>query len=127
MLSPKQLNEKGEPAMAVVKNGRTTGTTFGWLNGLESHVRYYHLNNNSNVPTLKFKTNETTIVPYAREHGAFSARGDSGSAILDRNGRVVALLTGGGGLTDVTDITFATCWYQLLPLINETLPGAFVL
>ena len=61
-------------------------------------------------------------MPYGGR-GAFSDGSDSGSIILDREGRIVALLTGGGGLTNKTDVTFATVWYELEPLIKKTLPG----
>ena len=116
MRQPTQRNSRGDLAMPVIKNGMTTGTTVGWLNGLKSLVRHYsHYN-------ISFTSFETTIVPYG-ERGAFSEHGDSGSIILDRKGRIVALLTGGGGLTDETDVTFATAWYALEPHIKNTLEG----
>ncbi|RDX47194.1 hypothetical protein OH76DRAFT_1456816 [Lentinus brumalis] len=114
---PTQRNAKGDPAMPVIKNGRGTGTTVGWVNGLKSLVRH------SDYDDIKFTSLETTILPYSQP-GGFSNRGDSGSIIVDRRGRVVALLTGGGGTTNETDITFATAWYDLEPLIKSTLPDA---
>jgi len=117
---PTQRNAKGDPAMPVIKNGKTTGTTTGWVNGLESLVRHY------DYYKIDFTSLETTIIPYGGR-GAFSDSGDSGSVIVDRKGRIVAILTGGGGLTDETDITFATAWYALEPLIKKTLPGVYVL
>jgi len=98
---PTQLNANGEPAMPVIKNGLATGTTVGWLNGLKSLVRHYDRYG------IDFISLETTIVPYG-ERGAFSDSGDSGSVILDRKGRIVAVLTGGGGANNETDVTFAT-------------------
>jgi hypothetical protein len=116
MRQPTQHNGRGGLAMPVIKNGLTTGTTIGWLNGLKSLVRHYDFYD------ITFTSFETTIVPYGGR-GAFSEGGDSGSIILDRNGRIVALLTSGGGLTDETDVTFATAWYMLEPHIKETLKG----
>ncbi|KAJ3485231.1 hypothetical protein NLI96_g5104 [Meripilus lineatus] len=120
ILNPTQHNKNGDPAMPVIKNGSTTGTTIGWLNGLESLVtRRYGLNGQHT-----FTSTETTVVPYGGSRlGAFSEDGDSGSLILDRKGRIVGLLTGGGGLTNRTDVTFATAWYALEPHIRDTLPG----
>jgi hypothetical protein len=76
---PKQLNAHGDKAMPVIKNGSTTGTTVGWVNGLESLVRYY------SDYELEFTAFETTILSYGGR-GAFSDKGDSGAIILDRGG-----------------------------------------
>jgi len=116
LLKFKQLNANGEPALAVVKNGRTTGTTMGWVNRLKSLVRHYDC-----IGT--FWSRELTVVAHHGALGAFSAEGDSGSIIADRGGRIVALLTGGGGLTNATDVTFATPFCQLEKRIKEAMPG----
>lgn len=107
---PKQLNANGDNAMPVIKNGLTTDTTVGWVNGLKSLVRYYVDSD------LEFTTLETIIVPY----------GGRGAVILDRKGRIVAMLTGSGGMTDETDVTFGTAWYELEPHIKKTFPGCFL-
>ena len=116
---PKQLNVHGDKAMPVIKNSLTTGTTVGWVNGLKSLVRYY------DGCDLEFTALETTIVPYGGR-GAFSDKGDSGAIILDRGGRIVAVLTGSGGSTDETDVTFGTAWYELEPHIKKALPGCYL-
>ncbi|TEB33531.1 hypothetical protein FA13DRAFT_159525 [Coprinellus micaceus] len=121
MLNPKQRGPDGEPRMPVIKNGRTTGTTVGWLNGLKTLARHYRI---KGVENIDFQTMETTILPYGGCRGAFSAGGDSGAAILDRNGRFAALLTGSGGLNGETDITFATPAYELMPRIKKAVLGA---
>lgn len=105
--------------MPVIKNGSTTGTTVGWVNGLESLVRYY------SDCELEFTAFETTILSYGGP-GAFSDKGDSGAIILDREGRIVAMLTGGGGTADTTDVTFGAAWYDLEPHIKKALPGCFL-
>jgi len=116
---PKQLDTHGYNAMPVIKNGLTTGTTVGWVNGLESLVRYYPDHE------LEFTALETTILSYGGR-GAFSEKGDSGAIILDRGGRIVAMLTGGGGTAGENDVTFGTAWYDLEPHIKKTLPGCFL-
>lgn len=104
--------------MAVVKNGRTTGTTVGWVNGLKSLVRHY------NYVNPEFTSRELTIIPYGGSvHGAFSDAGDSGSIVAERNGRIVGLLTGSAGSTNTTDVTFATLYCELEKRIQEVLPG----
>ena len=41
LLRFKQLNPNGNPALTVVKNGRTTGMTMGCVSSLKSLVRHY--------------------------------------------------------------------------------------
>lgn len=93
----------------------------GWASQLKSLVRHY------DYIGIDFWSRELTIVPYDGESGAFSAEGDSGSIIADRGGRIVALLTGGGGLNNSTDITFATPYCQLEERIEEAMPGVRLL
>ncbi|KIM29468.1 hypothetical protein M408DRAFT_15836 [Serendipita vermifera MAFF 305830] len=120
-LRPKQRDAKGDTALAVAKNSRTTGTTTGWYSELKSLVRYYKFIN------VEFTSRELTIVPYDNKPGtgAFSDRDDSGAAIVDRGGRVVALLTGGGGggISDATDVTFASPYCEVEKRMKEIFPG----
>lgn len=51
---------------------------------------------------------KVAILPYDKLRGPFSAPGDSSSVILDRIGRIVALLTGSGGTTGDTDVAYWT-------------------
>ena len=66
--------------------------------------------------------------PPTPARGAFSDGGDSGSIIAERGGRIVALLTGGGGgITNATDVTFSTPYCELEKRIEEVLPGVCLL
>jgi len=60
----------------VVKNGRTTGTTVGWIRSLKFLVRYYKFIN------VEFTSRELTVVAYDDKpgRGASSTEGDSGAA-----------------------------------------------
>ena len=75
--------------LTVVKNGTSTGFTFGRATGIESFFRDYK----------EYRINSTSmeiaIYPYIYKDGAFSAPGDSGSIIADANNRLVSMLTGG--------------------------------
>jgi len=51
--------------------------------------------------------------------GAFTDRGDSGAVIVDRQGRIGSLLTSGAGITDSTEITYATPISFLLKCIQN--------
>ena len=101
----------------VVKRGLATLTTIGCLNGFESHVRrYYPLGSRDSV--------EAAVYRYDNDAGPFSRRGDSGSVIVDDLGKFVALLTGGTGPTDASDITFGSPMYWLWEVIKAQFPDA---
>lgn len=117
LLSFKQLDVNGNPALTVVKNGTSSGTTIGSVSSLRSLTRNYK------SLGATFWSRELTIIPYHGARSPFSERGDSGSIIADRSGRIVALLTGSGGVTDAVDVTFATPYCQLEKRIKEALPG----
>ncbi|KAJ7237710.1 hypothetical protein B0H12DRAFT_1212216 [Mycena haematopus] len=101
--NPQHLDVHGEKCLLVVKNGSTTGTTVGRVNGLESFTRIYdeygvkQTSVDSGFAVLAYKT-----------RGKISDPGDSGSIFPSRDGRIVGILTGGAGSTDETDITYLT-------------------
>ncbi|KAG7451365.1 uncharacterized protein BT62DRAFT_927053 [Guyanagaster necrorhizus] len=116
---PQHLDIHGEKALLVVKNGQTTGTTIGRVNGLESFTRVY------TTYGVKYTSIEVAILPYTdndKLRGPFSAPGDSGAIILDRAGRIVALLTGGGGTNHETDVTYGTPYWWLEKKIKKAFP-----
>ena len=117
---PQHLDAHGEKALLVVKNGLTTGTTIGRANGLDSFTRFYTDHD------IKNTSIETAILPYDKRHCPFSAKGDSGAIILDRAGRIVALLTGGSGKTDETDVTYGTPYWWLETQIKKAFPDCFL-
>jgi len=89
---PESELANGDPSLAVVKNGRTKGTTMGgWYRLLVSRAHCRPL-----------------------RHHVWLLLGQ-GQLGLNRGGRIVALLTGGGGLTNVTDVTFAARTLKLWP------------
>ncbi|KAG7442270.1 uncharacterized protein BT62DRAFT_973805 [Guyanagaster necrorhizus] len=116
---PQHLDIHGEKALLVVKNGPTTGTTVGRVNGLESFTRVY------TDYSAKYVSIEVAILPYTDNKklpSSFSAPGDSGAIILDRAGRIVALLTGGGGTNHETDVTYGTPYWWLEEKIKKAFP-----
>ncbi|KAI5987346.1 hypothetical protein F5J12DRAFT_728538 [Pisolithus orientalis] len=115
--TPNNKDHKGDPMRYVIKRGLTTLTTIGCLNGFESHVRrYFALGSRDSV--------ETAVYPYDTISGPFSRGGDSGSIIVDALGKFVALLTGGTGPTDSSEITFGTPMHWLWDIIKTQFPGA---
>ena len=107
ILAAAQIRESGGqdandyPTRFVIKRGAATMTTIGRLNGFESRKRLYSLLGN-------FDSIEAAVYPRDNYSGPFSRGGDSGSAIVGANNDLVALLTGGCGLTDSSDIAYGT-------------------
>ncbi|WVO14612.1 hypothetical protein L204_102249 [Cryptococcus depauperatus] len=81
--NPQQLDVNGEPCLLVVKNDRTTGTSIGRATGMESFIRIYK------EYGIEETSKEIAVLPYNNKTGPFSAPGDSGSIVLDRNGRIL--------------------------------------
>ena len=107
------LDENDDPCLMVIKRGNTTGLTVGRANNIFSYARNYY--NDNKTETSK----EWAILPFDSKSGPFSAKGDSGSVIVDRLGRIGGLLTGGAGATSSLDITYATPIGFLLKRMQE--------
>lgn len=118
--NPKQLDGNEEEFLPVVKNGKTTGVTIGRGTGIESFVRQY---DNYGV---KRTSMEIAVYPYSYRDGAFSAPGDSGSIVVDGQGRIVGLLTGGTGTSDSTDVTYLTPYFWLDERVKEVFPNSYL-
>ena len=115
---PNSQDLKGDPVRFVIKRGHTTFTTIGRLSGFESHLRRYSL-----VGT--FDSVEAAVYPYDSDSGPFSRGGDSGALIAGPEAEFAALLTGGTGPTDSSDITYGTPMYWLWKnVIKRQFPDA---
>lgn len=102
MRNPKTFDQNNSPALSVLKRARTTGVTCDVANEVDSYVRIYFSDNSPFVPK------EWPIVAFDKSFAPFSARGDSGSLVVDAEGRMGCMLTGGSGYMDRTDVTYAT-------------------
>ncbi|KAI0261162.1 hypothetical protein BC834DRAFT_925619 [Gloeopeniophorella convolvens] len=119
MRNPQHPDAHGEKCLLVVKNSSTTGTTVGRTNGLESFTR---INDEYGIQTTSI---EIAVLPY-KARGKFSGRGDSGSVVLARDGRIVGILTGGAGSAGETDITYLTPYWWVEQQIKAKYPGCFL-
>jgi len=90
----------------------TTGVTIGRATGIESFVREGEDKTSMAV----------TVYPYSHRDGPFSARGDSGSIIVDGRGRIVGLLIGGVGATGDFDVTYLTPYFWIEEHIKNAFP-----
>ncbi|PIL30721.1 hypothetical protein GSI_06889 [Ganoderma sinense ZZ0214-1] len=114
--NPQHLDVHNRKCLVVVKNGATSATTFGRVNGLESFVRY----------CSPHGINETSIefaVLRFSNHRRFSEPGDSGSIVLDRTGKIVGVLTGGGPDEDGPDVSYITPYFDIHAQLTAKFPG----
>ena len=115
---PKMYDQNGDACIIVLKRGRTTGLTVGRTSTFVSYTRKYFSDNDTAV------SKEWTILSFDKLSGTLSAKGDSGSVVIDGAGRVVGILTGGGGATDSTDVSYVTPLYFVMETIRRYEPLA---
>jgi hypothetical protein len=116
MRKPTMYDRNNNPCIMVIKRGRTTGLTVGRANDILSYTRNYF-----------GVSKEWAILPFDHRSGAFSAKGDSGSVVVDGAGRIGGVLTSGGGDTDSSDVTYVTPIDFVLKTIrgNKSLAKAY--
>lgn len=123
--NPDNLDIFNEPTLLAVKNGRTTGTTFGGVNGLESVTQH--------IPEhgISMQALEYIVVGYDTQtlkSGRFSSFGDSGSIVAGRDGRIIGQLTSGaGGVIDSVDRSYITPFFSLKTSIEKIFPDCQLL
>ncbi|KAF9483415.1 hypothetical protein BDN70DRAFT_771829, partial [Pholiota conissans] len=110
--------ESDDYCLMVIKRGTATDLTVGRSNNICSYTRNYF--DGEEVQTSK----QWAILQHNQKtREAFSAKGDSGSAVVDKQGRIGGLLTSGArdphsSDTDF-DITYATPINFLLKRLKE--------
>lgn len=121
MRRPTTYDENDNPCIMVLKRGRTTGLTVGRANNIFSYTRIYFDRTYTGV------SKEWAVMPFNKNSGPFSDKGDSGSVVVDAMGRIGGLLTGGSGITDRTDVTYVTPITFVLKTIrsNKALAKAY--
>ncbi|EAU93576.1 hypothetical protein CC1G_02806 [Coprinopsis cinerea okayama7 len=122
--NPQNYDIHDAKTLLAVKNGPTTGTTFGRVNGLESATRHY-LEDGVAVTALEF-----IVCAYdtkTAKNDRFSDGGDSGAIVAGRDGRIIGQVVGGAGFTEGTDKTYITPYYALKKAIERKYPNADLL
>lgn len=107
-------DEQGNPCFTVAKDGQSTDLTFGRQSELEAYV----------CSDLAGKSWEIAVLNFNSRHGNFSARGDSGAAIFNIEGKLVAILHSGMPRGMSNHVTFGTPAYYVVELIREQYPCA---
>lgn len=116
LANPDTLDSQGQPCLVVMKDGCGTGLTFGRSAGLESY-----LCDKTGIHSI-----ELAIYNYDKQSCPFSAKGDSGSLIVNGKGEMVGLLHSGKPKTGMTAtyVTYATPAWRLLEWIKVVYPNA---
>ena len=111
LANPDLLDDNDLPCLIVLKNGNTTDLTVGRATGMESFVRDDHTDEEST---------ELAVDNYDKKSGVFSAKGDSGSLVVDGLGRMVGILNAGTskGRSDRADVSYVTPMHLLCPRIK---------
>ena len=116
LANPDTLDSEGQPSFVVMKDGCRTGLTVGRYAGLESFVH-----NENGLRSI-----ELAIYNYDKQSRPFSAKGDSGSLIVNGKGEMVGVFHSGRlkrGMT-ATHVTYATPAWRLLEWIKAIYPNA---
>jgi hypothetical protein len=111
--SLKTLDHDNDPCIMVIKRGYASDLTVGRLNTIRSFTRVYFEGQPSQMSM------EIAVLPRNSKSGAFSTPGDSGSAVVDGQGRIAGLLTGGAGTTEASDCTYLTSINFLIKRMSE--------
>ncbi|KAF7299232.1 hypothetical protein MIND_00871900 [Mycena indigotica] len=116
------LVDNCEDSLVVLKNGATTGTTMG-----QSQVCRYMSFTRRYMPDGKTPHSVSKQVPvhylWSDTKGEmFSDKGDSGAAVVDRQGRLVGIINGGPKVQG-PDITYVTPITVVLNAIQEKYPA----
>lgn len=107
------LDADGGPCLIVFKNGATTGTTIGRANNVSSYTRTY-------FKGQPLESREWPVVSTDKHSGPFSAKGDSGSCVADAFKRVGGILTGGAGVTEISDVTYVTPISFIMKVLHDS-------
>ncbi|GJJ13251.1 hypothetical protein Clacol_007502 [Clathrus columnatus] len=113
--NPYFLDENNNPCFTVAKEGQATDLTFGRQSELEAYT----------CRDLEGESWEVAVLNFGgRKHGNFSAKGDSGAAIFNAEGKLVAILHSGMPRGMSNHVTFGTPGHYVYEVIMKQYPDA---
>ncbi|KAF8641974.1 hypothetical protein AX16_009766 [Volvariella volvacea WC 439] len=113
--TPYFRDENGNPCFIVAKDGQSTDLTFGRQSELEAYTCSDLTGESWEVAVLNFG---------GRKHGNFSGKGDSGAAIFNAEGKLVAILHSGMPREMSNHVTFGIPGHYVEQLVKEKYPHA---
>lgn len=114
LAKPDSVDSNNEPCLIVLKDGNTSDLTVGRYAGLEAYL----------CDELGQESIELAIYNYNKHSGDFSAKGDSGSLVVDGMGNMVGLLHSGMPKGTSTHVTYATPAWWIVEQIKVEYPYA---
>ncbi|KDQ08498.1 hypothetical protein BOTBODRAFT_48213 [Botryobasidium botryosum FD-172 SS1] len=114
LANPHLLDENGNAGFIVAKDGQTTDLTFGRFSELEAYT----------CDEFEHDSYEVAVLNFSKKHGDFSGKGDSGAAIFNAEGKLVAILHSGMPRGMSNHVTFGTPGHYVVELVKERYPDA---
>jgi hypothetical protein len=120
MRNPTMYDQNNDPRIMAIKRGRTTGLAVGRANDTLSYTRNYLSDNDFGVPRSGL------FCPSTRGPASSLPRATQ-AVVVDGAGRTGGVLTGGGGTTDSSDLSYVTPIDFVLKIIrgNKFLAKAY--
>lgn len=106
------MDEHGNAGFIVAKDGQSTDLTFGRFSELEAYT----------CDEFGHESWEVAVLNFSKKHGNFSGKGDSGAAIFNAEGKLVAILHSGMRMSN--HVTFGTPGHYVVELVKEHYPDA---
>ena len=114
LLNPDCFDSNSKPCLIVMKDGNTSDLTVGRYAGPEAYL----------CDDLGQESRELAIYNYNKQSGDFSAKGDSGSLIVDGMGNMVGILHSGMPRGASSHVTYATPAWWIVQQIKAKYPHA---
>ncbi|KZT38378.1 hypothetical protein SISSUDRAFT_1128831 [Sistotremastrum suecicum HHB10207 ss-3] len=114
LANPYLLDENGKAGFIVAKAGQSTDLTFGRVSEFEAYT----------CDKSGRHSWEVAVFNFSKKHGDFSCKGDSGAAIFNAEGKLVAQLHSGMPRGISNHVTFGTPGHYVVNLIKEHYPHA---
>jgi hypothetical protein len=111
---PNFRDVNNNPCFVVAKDGQSTDLTFGRYSELEAYT----------CSESDEESWEVAVLNFSKKHGNFSAKGDSGAAIFNAEGKLVALLHSGMPRGMSNHITFGTPGHYVIEVVRKQYPHA---
>ncbi|TRM56273.1 hypothetical protein BD626DRAFT_466674 [Schizophyllum amplum] len=114
LANPCSMDEDNKACFIVAKDGQSTDLTFGRFSELEAYT----------CKDFVHDSWEVAVFNYNMKQGDFSGPGDSGAAIFNARGALMAILHSGMPRGAHSHVTFGTPGHYVVELIKERYPNA---